>query len=410
MLPTPGLPDLQPSDIHGLKFFSKHLQGSLQNLHTHHDDPKRILHYDQYLCLLLLAYYNPVLNSLRALQAATHVPTVQRKLSLPYASLGSLSEASRVFEFELLRHLFEDLAKQAQALDAPQRPPALPDLLSVIAADSSLWKTLPRMAKALYQQPLNRSRKGGLKGHIQFDILKSVPVEAHFTPGALDDRHILALHLRPDVLYVIDRGYQDYSHYAAIQAAGSSFLARLREDSAYSVVNQLPLSTRDHAAGVYFDAVVRLGSETSPDARPLRVLKARLVSPPPHNLHPRCKGGKHKSYTRNEPLIQEWILVTDRLDLDADLLVLLYHYRWKIELFFRWLKCTLNFQHLFCESENGMQIQFYAALIASLLVLLYTGRKPNKRIWEILQLHFSGWAEWKDVEVYIAKYTKPTGV
>jgi IS4 transposase len=95
------------------------------------------------------------------------------------------------------------------------------------------------------------------------------------------------------------------------------------------------------------------------------------------------------------------------MDLDADILVLLYHYRWKIELFFRWLKCTMKCAHLFCESENGMKIQFYAALIASLLVLLYTGRKPCKRIWEALQLHFAGWAEWKDVEFYIAKYGKP---
>ena len=355
----------------------------------------------------LLAYYNPVLHSLRALQAATQVPTVQKRLNLPYTSLGSLSEASHVFDPVLLRHLFEDLAAQAQALDAPQRPPALPELLSVIAADSSLWDTLPRMAKALYQQPLNRSRKGGLKGHFQFDILKGAPVEAHFTSGALDDRPMLAQHLRPDVLYVVDRGYQAYDLYKTIQAAGSSFLARLRQDSVYSVVKELPLSAHERSAGIYFDALVRLGSEAPPDAPPRRVLKARIVSPAPHNLHPRCKAGKHKSYARNEPLIQEWILVTDRLDLDAELLILLYHYRWKIELFFRWLKCTLNCQHLFCESENGMQIQFYAALIASLLVLLYTGRKPNKRIWEILQLHFSGWAEWSDVEMYIAKYSKP---
>ena len=409
LLSASGEPDLIPSNILGLKFFSKHLQGTLENLHAHHDDPKRVLHYDQYLCLLLLAYYNPILNSLRALQAATQVPSVQRSLNLPYASLGSLSEASHVFDPELLRHLFEELAQRTQALDAVPRPSALPEVLSLIAADSSLWKTLPRMAKALYEQPLTRSRKGGLKGHFQFDILKGAPVGAHFTPGALDDRPSLAQHLRPGVLYVIDRGYQDYNLYAAIQAAHSSFLARLREDSVYAVLEQRTLTSRDEAAGVYWDAVVRLGAEAAPDAPPLRVLKARLVSPPPHNLHPRCKGGKHKSYTRHEPLIQEWILVTDRLDLDADLLVLLYHYRWKIELFFRWLKCTLNCQHLFCESENGMQIQFYAALIASLLVLLYTGRKPNKRIWEILQLYFSGWAEWKDVEMYIAKYAKPAG-
>ena len=66
-------PALKSADIAGLKFFSQHLLGALDKLHAHHDDPKRVLHYDQYLCLLLLSYYNPVLSSLRALQAATQV-------------------------------------------------------------------------------------------------------------------------------------------------------------------------------------------------------------------------------------------------------------------------------------------------------------------------------------------------
>lgn len=407
--PSHTQPDLKPSDLAGLKFFSQHLLGALDKLHAHHDDPKRVLHYDQYLCLLLLSYYNPVLTSLRALQAATQVTTVQKRLNLPYTSLGSLSEASHVFDPELLRNLFEDLARHAQALDAPQRPPALPEFLRLIAADSTLWKTLPRMAKALYQKPLTRSRKGGLKGHFQFDILRSAPVEATFTPGAVDDRKVLHERLLPGVLYLVDRGYHSYSLYADIQAAGSSLLARLREDSVYDVLQQLPITPSASAAGVYFDAQVHLGQHPDPQAPALRVLKARVVSPPPHNLHPQRKGGKHKAYDRSTSLVQEWLLVTDRLDLEAEVLVLLYHYRWKIELFFRWLKCTLKCAHLFCESENGMRIQFYAALIASLLVLLYTGRKPNKRIWEILQLHFMGWAEWKDVEMYIAKYAKLAG-
>jgi hypothetical protein len=404
----PDQPTLNPADILGLKFLSRHLPDWVAKLHADQADPKRKLFFDQYLCLQLLSFYSPALSSLRALQAATQVPTVQRRLDLPYAALGSLSEASRVFDPELLRELFEQLAREAGELDRSALPAGLPDTMRLIAADGSLWKTLPRMAKALYQQPLTRRRKGGFKGHFQFDIAKSAPVEVWFTAGETDERGVLQKHLRAHVLYLLDRGYQSAKLYAAIQQAGSSFVGRIKESAPYQVVTPRPLGARDAAAGVYFDAIVRLGSAPAPDAKPLRVVKARVVSPPPHNLHPQRHGGKYQAYSRTEPLVQEWVLLTDRLDLDADVLVLLYHHRWKVELFFRWFKCTLKCAHLFCESENGMKIQFYAALIASLLVVLYTGRKPNKRIWEILQLHWTGWATWADVQRYIAKYGKPT--
>lgn len=398
---------LQPADILGLKFFSRHLTGALAKLHAHKPDPKRQLFYDQYLCLLLLSFYNPVLNSLRALQAATQIPTVRKTLELPYASLGSLSEASHVFDSSLLHQIFLELSAQTGDLPQAQLPAQLPDALRLIAADGTLWETLPRMAKALYRQPLTRKHKGGLKGHFQFDILKDAPVDVEFTAGNVGERAVLARHLHPGMLYLLDRGYYSHKLFDEIIKAGSSLLARLRTDSVYSVVTERPLSERDQAAGVYFDATVKLGHQLAPDAAVLRIIRARVISPPPHNLHPQHKRGKHKAYHTSTPLIQEWILVTDRLDLDADVIVLLYQHRWKVELFFRWLKCTLKCEHLFCESENGMKIQFYAGLIAALLVLLYSGCKPNKRIWEGLQLHFQGLATWSDVEFYIAKYGRP---
>jgi len=407
--PTDEAPaTLPPPDILGLKFFSRHLSSALAKLHAStKPNPNRQLFYDQYLCLLLLSFYNPVLNSLRALQAATQIPTVRKTLELPYASMGSLSEASHVFDPGLLHQVFLELAVQTVDLKLPKLPAQLPDALRLIAADGTLWETLPRMAKALYQQPLTRKHKGGLKGHFQFDILKDAPVDVEFTAGNVGERGVLAGRLRSGVLYLLDRGYYSQKLFEAILSAGSSLLARLRSDSVYTLVTLRPLSARAQSAGVYFDAVVKLGQHPAANAKPLRVIKARVVSPPPHNLHPQCKRGKHKAYRAATPLIQEWILVTDRLDLDADLVVLLYQHRWKIELFFRWLKCTLKCEHLFCESENGMKIQFYAGLIAALLVLLYAGCKPNKRIWEVLQLHFTGWATWTDVEFYIATYGQP---
>jgi len=244
--------------------------------------------------------------------------------------------------------------------------------------------------------------------HLQFNVLRGIPVEASFGPGATDDRQLLRASIKSDALYLIDRGYPSAELFARIQSIGSSFVSRLKNDAQFTIVKTQPIDAAGVKAGVYFDAIVTLGKQG--EAQPLRVLKARIVSPPPHNLHPQRKGGKSKAYAPGQELIQEWILVTDRLDLAADVLVLLYHYRWKVELFFRWFKCTLKCRHLFAESENGMKLQFYAALIASLLVVLYTKRKPNKRVWETLQFYFMGWATWAEVEACIARHTKPTTI
>ena len=73
------------------------------------------------------------------------------------------------------------------------------------------------------------------------------------------------------------------------------------------------------------------------------------------------------------------VLVTNRLDLDAELLAVAYRYRWAVELFFRWVKCVLGCRHLLSQGINGVRIQVYAAFIASLLISLWVGRAPTKR-------------------------------
>ena len=77
-------------------------------------------------------------------------------------------------------------------------------------------------------------------------------------------------------------------------------------------------------------------------------------------------------------------------ELSAALVWQLYKNRWKVELFFRWIKCILGCRHWLAESPNGAAIQIYLALIAALLLQLQFGRRPNKRMMELIQLHQLG--------------------
>ena len=80
-------------------------------------------------------------------------------------------------------------------------------------------------------------------------------------------------------------------------------------------------------------------------------------------------------------------LITDRLELDADLIEEAYRYRWTVELFFRSMKCVLGAHHLIAENANGVTLHMYAALIVSLLIVLRTGRKSTKRTFEMIQFY-----------------------
>ena len=95
------------------------------------------------------------------------------------------------------------------------------------------------------------------------------------------------------------------------------------------------------------------------------------------------------------------LLATDRLDLAAELVALGYRFRWAVELFFRWFKCILGRRHLLSESRNGVTIQVYVAMIASLLLSLWVGKKPTKRSYEMFCLYFSGWATEEELTAHL---------
>jgi IS4 transposase len=158
--------------------------------------------------------------------------------------------------------------------------------------------------------------------------------------------------------------------------AKSSFIGRLRDNAVFQLVEERPLSDEARTGGVLRDRVVNLGCEQSGTVfkQPLRVVEVAT--------------GKTDSQGRPDVLL----LVTNRLDLDAAWIALGYKYRWTVELFFRWFKCVLGCKHLLSTCQNGVAIQVYLALIASVLITLWTGHKPNKRTFEMLCHYFSGWA------------------
>jgi len=374
----PVRPPTQAADLQGFRYLDA-FGGLFEALRGCAIDPSRNrqLFYDQYAALLLLYFFNPTLTSLRGLQQATTLEKVQKRLGVRSTALGSLSEAAAVFDPELLRPIVAELAGRAVPVVTGREAEALRGLTAV---DGSLLPALPRMAWALWQGGDSKAAKM----HVHFDVLKAVPLDATVTPAACSELEQLHATLRAGRLYVLDRGYAGYWLLRAILDAGSSFVVRVQENVAYAVAQERPLSAAAKAAGVARDVVAqRLGTEHHRDevGQPVRLIWARREGEP----------------------ADEWVLCTDRLELDAELVVLAYRYRWWVELFFRWLKCILGCRHLLSEGQRGVTIQVYVALIASLIISLWTGHKPAKRTYEMCCHYFSGWASAEEMKAHIDK-------
>lgn len=374
--------------LQGFKYFAM-LDEVLARLHTHGAERdkagNRCLFYDQYALLLLLYYFNPTVTTLRGVQQLSTLEKVQRLCGVQRTSLGSLSEAARVFDPQLLEPIIAELAGQACA--GPRSMPGANEaaLAGLIAIDGSLLRALPKRAWALWQDTTHRAAKM----HGAFAVFPAVPVSVTVTAGNGPERDELRRLVQPGGFSVADRGYADYSLFRELDAQGCRFVIRVQENAVYEVAEERPLSAEDRRAGVVRDVVLKRLGTAKHNAllqQPLRLVEVQ---------GPRPK--------------DRWVLVTNVLDLAAELVAIAYHYRWQIELFFRWLKCILGCRHLLSHSADGVTLQVYLAIIASLLIGLWTGDKPNKRTYEMFCHYLSGWATADELDRHLQQLREKRG-
>ena len=360
----------------------------------------RTLHFDQYCTLILLALFNPVARSLRGLSQASQLEKAQKDLGVRHASLGSLSEAARVFDPELLLPIITELAGEIRphATD-----PRLRDIRHIVTAvDSTLVKTLPGLTEAMYSRTKDSQTRFYWRLHTHFEIDRHIPVRIDATDPAgrdhSDEKDVLRQHLQADHCYLMDRWFAQFRLFNDIVDAQSSYVCRIRDNSNFEVVEERPLSDAARAAGVVQDAVVRLGMGSKPAVRPHHAVRLVVVAVQPHE-----KRGGRKGKTAGPPSSGRLLIATNLLDVPAEIIALLYRYRWLIEIFFRFFKHVLGCQHLLSATPNGIAIQAYCALLACMLINLWTECKPNLRTYEMLCWYFLGWASDKELLAHLEK-------
>jgi Transposase DDE domain len=389
-------PQIAEKDIHGLKYFDR-LAPLLERLHEvgcrRDVAGNRALHFDQYCMLILLYFFNPVVKSLRGLQQASELNKVQKKLGCPRTSLGSLSESVSVFDPERLKEIIAELGTQLEPLG---NDPRLKDIRHVVTlVDSTLLSILPHLTEASLK-PTNTSGLVKWRLHTHFEVDRHIPRRIDVTPdggGDHDERAVLERTLESDRLYVMDRGYAKFALFNRIVAAESSYVCRIRDNSVFEVLEEKPLSPEAIAERVTADRIISLGSDSRVD-RPGHKVRLITIRAKPHQKRTIAPGPGCDGTLR---------IVTNLLDVPAEVIALLYHYRWIIEIFFRFLKQILGCRHLLSGSQKGIEIQTYCAIIACMLISLWTGRKPTLRTHEMICWYFIGVADIEELLAHVEK-------
>ena len=336
--------------------------------------PERKLTRADYLSLFLFGLLNPVVRTARGLCATSQLARVQRDVCTHPVSLGSFSPAQAQVEPDLLATVFADLSR-----DVCRRPRANATARRWLIQDGSLFAALPRMYWALWRR--QGPAQSQVRLHLSLDLAQAAPARVAITPGKRCERAAWRTQVQPGDGFIADRYYgEDYGLFGELTEADMVFVVRLRDQAVFQVLEELPLTAADREARVTRSVWATLGCD--PRHQSVRV---RLV------------------WVQTE---KELICLVTNLapeELSAADVAQFYKERWRIELFFRWLKCILGCRHWLAESPAGVTVQLYLALIAALLLQLTTGVRPTKRMLELIQFYLLGVATLKELQAGLAR-------
>lgn len=374
---------IRPGQITGQAYLTL-IDGYARRLRSLYAHPNRVLFYDDVVTVYLMAFFNPVLRSLRNIEDASQLPGVNQHLSAEAICKSTLGDANALFDPEHLQGLMAELGRHLPNLRQMDGP--LDRLLEqVMVFDGSFFRTASDVVWALQSNNQYTKAKGeGGSGYVrlncQFCLATGTPAgvsvngDDHVGEGAA----AISL-IRPGHIYLFDRGVVSFPYLQALLDADCHFLCCLASGVNFTAApERRPLSDADREAGVLSDRVGRLGGSDTrrpPDAT-LREVTVSFAD----------RDGKARTLR----------LLTDLLDLPAAVVAELYRYRWQIELFFRWLKVHASFRHLTSHSRNGITLSFYVAVIAAMLMCLLTQRPLSKYGYNMLAMVAGGWGTLAD--------------
>lgn len=322
----------------------------------------------------LVYYHTEAFSSARALLQAAQEDPLARQVMVPDSGLSKTTfyEANANRGCRQMLALVNRLSKKG----SKHRKGEHLDLGSLRAIDGSLIEASLSMHWAEYSSTQRKA-----KAHVGFNLNQGIPCNLALTEGKGAERPFVPIFLEAGETGVVDRGYLDYSGFDTWIDQGKHFVARIRKNAQYVILERLPLPS---GTQIFFFAQVRLGDD------------AHRMNHPVFLVGFKSRG---KLY---------WI-VTDRADLSAEQIAFIFSLRWEIETFFAWWKRHLKVYHLIARNYHGVLLQLLAGLVTYLLLVLYFhqtyGERPSLPRLRSLRQQIRQETNTTFVPIYVPVYT-----
>lgn len=217
---------------------------------------------------------------------------------------------------------------------------------------STLWTPRPSTcAFPSFPGALFRSTKSGVKLHTLLDLRGSIPAFIHVSEAKLHDVNVLdRLIPEPGAFYVMDRAYIDFERLFLMNSLGAFFVVRAKSNTQYRRQYSRPV---DKSTGLRCDQTVVLTGVHSKDDYPQPLRRVKYF---------------------DEKTRKTFNFLTNHLAVPAATVADLYRHRWRVELFFKWIKQHLHIKSFFGASENAVKTQIWIAVAVYVLVAIVKKR------------------------------------
>jgi hypothetical protein len=303
--------------------------------------------------------YRESLRDIEACLAAMSEKLYHSGLRCGPVARSTLADANERRDWRIYAEFAHTLINEARRLYADE-PWALELEQTVYALDS----TTIDLCLSVFPWAHFRSTKGGLKVHVLFDVATNIPAFVWVTHAKTKDERVLDLVLpEPGAIYVMDRGYIDFHRLFQLHRGQASFLVRARRNLRFTRQRS---NTVDRSTGLICDQIILLDPYTS--GKRYRESLRRIRYRDPVN---------HISFT----------FLTNNFTLPALTVAELYRQRWRVELFFKWIKQHLRIKTFYGTSPNAVRIQIWIAISVYVLVAIIVKRLGIPRdLYTVLQI------------------------
>lgn len=273
-----------------------------------------------------------------------------------YASKSTLADANTKRDYRI----FEEFAYRVMAEAQKCRAVEIFKLGGKVYAFDS---TTIDLCLSVFEWALFRKKKGGVKIHTLYDIETQIPTFFHITPARLHDTKAMdAIPYEENSFYIFDRAYNDFGRLFTINSVGAYFVVRGKKNNDFRPMRW----KRRLPSGVLSDAIGYMDGQLTMSKYPEKI--RRII------------------YLDSES-DRKFIFFANALDINSLKVAELYHNRWQIELFFKWLKQHLKIKKFWGETENAVRIQIYTAITTYCMIAIVQKKMSIERsIYEMLQL------------------------